>query len=338
MQKNYAVEQHSLQRCFARFCKDTELLLGKAPVFVIDSRARIMMKRGCFSQGNGFESAGGIFSCKEHEFFASVRKNSDIAAVFLEDGKNKEFVVISKIGDGFSGCVVCSYGEEKCNSFQDYYQKLCSYKDYLDLSCGAVCSNSSSLAVTDLLRIRISGVYHLMNMATPEPSQIHIKESAIPCVLALEKLSGFIVKTSESFGEKCEISVGGENVPVMLSVRLMNVIVSCMGFVLRDSDDGRLFVSVSQRDEYTAALSVSSKKKRVGRGGIYKSHLLKMLDGMGVCCRCAENEETRTLELELKRAHVRDVVMSEPEQVQGVADKCFSQEWLADVICTIMDI
>lgn len=338
MQKNHAVEYHSLQKYFAAFCNDTKLLPAKTPIFIIDSRMRIVLKRGQMPKGICFENLGGLLSRKEFEFFASVRKSEDASAVFLEDGKNKEFAVISGIQDGFSRCVVCSYCEDNCTGLSDYYEKLCSYKGYLDMFSGVSCSGYPRMPVTSMLRMRASGVYHLMNMALLEPSSAHLKESAVPFITALEKLAVFVGKTYENFGDICKISVDGDNVPVMLSVRLMNIIVSCMGFVARDSDDGNLFLDVSERNARLAVLSVSSKKKHIGRGGIYKDHILQMLDGMGISYRYSEKEGVCTFELELKRADVSETVMSEPEQIQEITDSCVSQKWLEDVICTIMNI
>ena len=338
MQKNHAIEYHSLQKHFAQFCKDTELLPKKTPVFMIDSHSRIVIKRGNVSDGLVFENLGEILSQKEFEFFTSAAKKGDASAVFLEDGKRKEFAVVSKIRDGFSRCVVCSYGEDGCRGISDYYEKLCSYKDYLDSFSGVVCSNYPRIPIMSMLRMRTSGVYHLMNMALSESSSDSRKESAVPFVTALEKLSDFVAKTSEGFGDICKISICGSNVPVMLSVRLMNVIVSCMGFVARDSDDGKLLMNVSEKNDVSVILSLCSGKTCETRSGIYKEHILSILDGMGIPNRYYENEGKCTFELELKKAAEREVVLSEPEKIQEIADGCISQEWLEDVICTIMDI
>ena len=336
MQKNHAVEHSSLQKYFSDFCKDAELLPDKTPIFMTDSRMRVVIKRGQIRWKDHFENLGGLLPQKEFEFYLSVRKNNDAAAVFLDDGKSKEFAVISKIGGGFSRCVVCCYGEEMCKGLSDYYQKLCSYKDYLDLFSSVVCSNYPKMPVISVLKMRLSGVYHLMNMAFCKPSTDKVRESAIPFITALEKLAGFVEKTSSDFGDTCKIYIDGENVPVMLSVGLMNILVSCMGFVMRNSKDGKLFLNVSEKDRGIAVLSMSVNGCGDAISSIYKDHMLGMLDELGISYRYSKNTGSETFDLELKRASVKDAVISEPEKVQTITDGCLDQKWLEDVIYTII--
>ncbi len=330
MQKNTPVALHKVPKLFTKFCADMEILPSYTPIFIIDSRGRIVEKKNIAHCGT-FPNIVCMVSNDDMGLVLSGRKTDDAYAVEASSGEGKDFIVVSKDDDEFSRCVVCSASENGCVKLRDYLEKLSCYRDYLDSFARLVFSSSARMPVMRMFKTRISGATELLRLSEDGEKGRNV---SLPLRLALEKLGNFAL--SERFGRKAQIVLDDVSPDISVSVpeSFFKLVISVVAMQLRHGKHGRINISAQTSLQNGTAVITMSSDGFADVGGLYNNAVVKAFERAGLVCRAKDE----IFEFVLELSHEKTEILMDSETIIARIDLAFADEIVSDMYFTIADI
>ena len=335
MQRTNAVNLHRSGRIFSVFERDMEILPSYTPLFLVDTRGRVVENRKLNMSKGGFSNIISEVCEEDRAFFVSSHGSKDAVVVRAVFGDGKDYIVVSKDSDGFSRCVVCSLSENNCMHLHEYYEKLSCYKDYLDSFSSLVFSCAARTPVLRMFRTRINGTAELLRLTEGKAAD---KMLRFPFDIAAGKLCDVAKAMHRDAGSDIFIDIHGEDVVINAPESFFKLVLCLMAYGLRCSRSGEVSLSAKEIPGQQLALISLSAKEFSDESEIYIKALSGAFERAGLPFKSEIEGNEMVFSFVSELAREREEVLSDSAVIAREITGILLQEGVFNMYSTVADI
>lgn len=336
MQKTNIQSLRLVPKKFSEFCRRSSVLPRTTPLFMIDKRGRTVAKKNITRLPGFFESVAEIISDEGFEDFAAKHGKCDFFAVRLDKKIEKGYIAVSNVGEGLCGCVLCSLSEKGCKKLSEYFGRLCSYRDHLDVFSSKAVTDSAGISAKEVFDSRINGIGYLLNLHLSYEAQR--RKAHLPLMTVFEKIRTFTERINETEALPCNIIIDGDNPSASIQLGFVSVAVSCLGLAARNSCDGRVTVHISGKDKEYATIKIECNGKGSENEDIYAGAVMDAARDYCFGAALHQTKEMLCIEIKLQKAVDERLVVSEPAELDRQLGDILYLDELANMFSAIVDI
>ena len=334
MQNADAVTLHKSHLLFKDFCYDMEILPSYTPIFLIDSRGRIAEKRKLSLSESDFSNIVSITAKEDALQLSEAMKLRDVFVIEASFGKGKDFIVVSKDKYGFSRCVVVSCSDENCTKLHEYFEKLSSYKDYLDSFASLSFGNGIRTPAVRIFKSRMSGALELLRLSE---NGTEGRKLSFPLKLAIGKLADFALSLQDFCACSIDVDGVGANIAVKTSENFFKLTVALLGLMIRQAKGTDVKIRAIEDGEGGVYINFGIKGKEFDNE-MFRDALVRAFRRSGIDAFTTMGDGEINFCIRTERLIETGVILSDAEKIMLEIEELISDNVVSDLYFMTADI
>lgn len=320
-------------REMALLVKETDMLPRYTPIFLSDIAGRILNARNLKAEKDDFLSVARMISQSECEKYLSQREQNDCLVMHMKSNPKDLLVLTKNDGDVLHG-VICSYSEKNCIKLDEYYEKLLSYRDYLDSLTRISLVPQLHMPAIKLFEVRMGGVSQLLRFSSVSFRAHEYMD--VPLSMLMEKVAGFVKNVSENSAMRISIDCDRDksaNIPVCF----INLLVSCISLAVRHSRDAYVRMGTKNTDDgYTIIVVETDIMHTDEKSDVYESALSGAFINMGVGFEILKRDGLYSIHMRLETKEIKKEVLAEADEITRMLSRVLLETDVSDLVYTII--
>ncbi len=305
-----------------------DFLSSGTGLFMTDCLGTVINSRYLYFDKDTFPVLCDMVNDEDYLRFLS-HKNKIPAFVMCENhSEAKDFVLVIPYKQGFQRGVILKCGDKGFTSLSDYYQHLCTYKDYLSSLSTLSFSPSSQKALSVVFGMKLSGIFHLLKLSSFDD----VSDKGFPCpvVIFLDKVQALV----QGMGKNNLIVSGSaiDNIYIDTIPRFLKIFLSCIALCFRKSTgDVNLLLSV-----HDDSLTFKIHTKSCGCDfDIFESNIVSALSMNGADFDITRQEDMYQLCIRHKCTRKTKTEVREIAYINARLDELFEKDALTNMFYCI---
>ena len=334
MQKNEGLIFSFSDKIVSDFHREMEIVPDNTPLFVCDNHGKILYRYRFEMPQNAVDDISALADEEELAFYLAERTRHDCIVVEMTRDKSDQFIVLSKTESTLTRGVVCSCSESTSQRLCDYFEKLCSYKDYLSSFSTIAFSDLHEFSPVKRLMTRINGTSSLMELCDFD-FLANEEKYYFPLVAAVQKIAAFVEANCEGLKVDVTDRLDGFEAIVKIPLRFLKLLVSCISLAARYSKNGRVSAEICSVCGCKANINISTPSYVDTNSDILAKTITHSLNGMGIVVNIHSHRGMYTIEMELSTEEKKAVSLAEEDELMYIVSELLSQTYLSDMVYTI---
>ncbi len=330
MYRTSPLDLKNISKDFDKLMKNTGFLPSYTPVFLFDTKGRVIKHKGNLSCYAPFPSVSFMMCADEYRKFRSLTKKHDVAVASVSD-TDCSFIVSSKERHGVFSGVISSCAENNCREMCDYLKKLCSYRDYLCSFEDAAFTDDGARNASDILLTRISGAYALEDLCFPVTSD---SSSVYICLNTFISRLCALVEALDGNEKGISIVPHVYDAYTAINDRITKTLVACASFMMNESVSGNISVAFNTKPE-KAYVSFTAKTFSETRSSLFENTIMKALEKSHLDFSFSRKEAETVLTVGFITIPKETVSVKDAAEMTDLSDKILSNRLFSDIFYTI---